>query len=559
MVYMIYGLYLMNWYIYFLERGWNTTEQKLEEDPFSSGTSTSGEIPPWNKKIINRNSEVYNEKEREIIEQLVQNAKAEEKKNISDSSSESSSKVMNHFDAKSSKLQKFVNIFKNKGKRNSPSNHLSPVRSVNINTQTPAETCKYPPMLAGSPQRHADLVSPQIPANARRNCQSLADSPQKHVDLLCTQNHAEGRKYSQILAGKHRKPRYSTDGSAHDICENHFCFCEPSNNDVISPYVDQLANLSRDVSSKKKNVFKRVFGFSNRNKKSGSNNERSGRNRRQSFAGLEFDRKRSGSTRSLPESLRGLWNRARSKSVENLHDVNRANLNMNFRRSSSIYSLHNFQLHNPNLSARNSKSTEILSYPHAGIRSPVSPVRSKSLRSLSISGNYDIATHLLRSPAAEEKNNENNNLFYHPYFENHTSQEESTDPGSPALSNNSQLSTVSPRITHEMNYGSHCCCRSNIPCTNIGSPNRTVYGQQESGHQYTYEDYYDSCVYPQETAYYSEFTGQDSHCFSPVDADDVMVVAPLSVTVMHEKVAGKVQLKSRNWTRLFRTYYLFLC
>ena len=315
------------------------------------------DLSSQDSQSISMNEEVYTEKESQIIAHLLHNARNEAVKKISIQSSwssESREGSIGDYQAKKvSKLQRIKNVFRINRKTS----------SVKSDIASPASSCG---------------ITSRIPSSAPA------------------------------------VPRFSYDNSLHDNCQDQFCFCDAYDDKISSNGDDSLDYLARDVRTKRKSFLKKLFGISNKNPKSSViSSEGTSRIRTHTEPCGKIDRRRSASTRSLPESLRHLWLWARSHSVENLkaqsHDkpTSQKPPSMNFKRSGSSYSMYHCQICSQT-SNDFAKSSSCLP---CEIGSPVSPFRrSKSLRSLS--GNFDIATRLLQTRNTDPERPENNNLFY---------------------------------------------------------------------------------------------------------------------------------------------------
>ena len=227
---------------------------------------------------------------------------------------------------------------------------------------------------------------------------------------------------------------FSDDTSMQSGCTDHLCTCDYD--DYSGKGADHLSHLGRVVQTKKRNILSRFF---RRISRSSDNvhyqNGRMYRSRSQIATEVPVGRKRSGSTRSLPDSLRYLYMKALSKSADNIYHGQVPPLlqqtgafspypGFYVKRSRSSSSLSKCQLIS-NIPSDISKSSDAISYCSHVIRSPPFAVRrSESLRSLNIGRNYDIATHVLQGKTVVDDVKENNNLLYHPFFEGHTTRDD---------------------------------------------------------------------------------------------------------------------------------------
>ena len=383
---------------------------------------------------------------------------------------------------------------------------------------------------------------------------------------------------------------FSDDTSAQSTCTDHLCCC--GYDDYDSRGLDELSHLGRVVHAKKRNVLSRFFRSISRS--SDNVQVRSGRvyrARSQVSSEVPMGRKRSGSTRSLPESLKYLYLKALSKSVDNINSeklptflqetgVFSPNPGYYVKRSRSSSSLAKSQFVS-NFPTDISRSTDAISYCSQNIRSPPSVVRrSESLRSLNIGRNYDIATHVLQAPTTVEDVKENNNVLYHPFFEGHTTRDDcnanrsqnqdggncacyfkrNEDGGMGSGFISSPLS--SPRSCYR---GQPCVCgkdQSNF-LSNSGfsneagkllSPRRrasreTLCSCQENFFEANYFLGGDQCARREIENTQTDRQREAPHEESPLrrterDDSDCLVIAPLEVRVTREKHAERVKLKT---------------
>ena len=361
---------------------------------------------------------------------------------------------------------------------------------------------------------------------------------------------------------------FSDEGSVYSRCLDHYCCCDFDEFD--SKGTDQLSHLGRVVHSKKRKFFSRLFRSKAKSNENIANGIAMARTRSQIESGHAIGRKRSGSTRSLPESLKYLWLKALSKSVENMDNTKLPNLmqpadlnslaGVYVKRSRSSASLYkgNFISHFPN---DLSKSTEGISYCSQAIRSPPIAVRrSESLRSLNIGRNYDIATHVLQAKTRSNSVNGNNNLLYHPYFEGHTTRDDcNTDK-------------------RQDQDGSICTCCLNSPLaspcykgySSINPPNqsnlissRRLSNEPNSAASPTKDSKHDAICCCHDNYYFTAETcsnamepklsprktdsaekSQTIHGKFANDEVDLLIVAPLAVKITKERHADRVKLKT---------------
>ncbi|XP_065061902.1 uncharacterized protein LOC135688810 isoform X2 [Rhopilema esculentum] len=349
----------------------------------------------------------------------------------------------------------------------------------------------------------------------------------------------------------------SDDVSIHSRCIDENCNCDCD--DIIQK--DQLSRLGRTIPAKKRSFLSRFFKSSS--KQNIDINLSNGRMYRSgSHCETDFGRKRSGSTRSLPESLRHLWLKAMSKSVDNINTQRCANqflrrdpmqkYELDCKRSRSSCSLVKPPFY-PYFPMSSSKSCEALSLHSLMVRSPPTPVRrSASLRSLNITKNYDIATHVLQARVPPVEHAENNNLFYHPYFEGHAARDD-------FIKGTDQNVILQCYCCADEKLMSPGCSRKyeetieSMP--NVISMNMSR-GRKDSGEQYRLGSE-DCCSYNQASCKnglgtpncFCDVIGSrrnchDHQCDDDNDDDDVMIVAPLKVTITEEKHAEKVRLKT---------------
>lgn len=450
--------------------------------------------------------EQLNEKEAEIIMKLVENAKSEESKRKGSLQSHWSQSTGESDDKEAakpsrSKLQRLKDIFIKRVQR-----------SRNFETSYPSP------------------VNKQLKRVAQRSASVLDDC-------------------------------FSDDTS---ILSDHHCCCE-YDGDFHGKEVDQLSHLGRVVHAKKRSFIYRLF----RNRSKSNDNMLYGdgrlyRTRSQLEPDIPIGRKRSGSTRSLPESLRFLWLRAVSKSAENLNEKLPNVLQQSEGFNSGFYvkrSRSNSSLYKGSFHADISRSNDAIA--HAlSFRSPPTPVRrSESLRSLNIGKNYDIAIQVLQArPLKDDIEADNNNLLYHPYFEGHTTRDDcniekrqdqdgnccncclNSPQASPCFKGNSPIVThsqsnyqlnnrclnepmriLSPRRRASMDTS--CCCQDNLFRANhimAGDTRDNLDCDEKS------------------SAMEKDFEGRMK---SPRHDKD-FVVAPLEVKITKERHAGRVRLKT---------------
>eukprot|EP00794_Sanderia_malayensis_P004575 gene4575-5177_t len=430
-----------------IEKDYRDKERSPEKEVVAQTRSAS---PLCNDS--NDNVSSYTEKECEILQQLMRNAKVQRKESADyDDVSQQTTVALDDKKSNETKMQKLKRIFRIK--------------------------------------RNASMTAISRFGSARESTPFPADS------------------------------RDSLDSSSKD----QFCFRDMDGDVIASD--DHLANLGRPVGGKGISLFKRLF----RNRKSKMNSDHDHEltpQRRQSLSDLKMQRKRAGSTRSLPEAFRDLWLRSRAYSMDesnahNSQQIINNNPKVSFQRSVSNYSLHNHLL-------RSSGNAEI--------RSPLSPVhRSKSLRSLNIGGNFDIATHVLQSSEDNERNNVNNNLFCHEYFGGKTT---------------SQAEHVEQDTTQQHHVQCYCGCAIEpnhgiaTSLSNEKSPLKAlaIYGQDDLnrdayvGTDNHYYDYYYDRQDDLRDARPRESRGS-------LQANDNEVIAPLSVTKTQKKRAEKIRLK----------------
>ena len=383
---------------------------------------------------------------------------------------------------------------------------------------------------------------------------------------------------------------FSDDTSAQSACTEHLCYC--GYDDYDSTGLDQLSHLGRVVQAKKRNVLSRFFRSISRS--SDNVQARSGRVNRarsQISSDVPMGRKRSGSTRSLPESLKYLYLKALSKSVDNINSeklptflqeagVFSPNPGFYVKRSRSSSSLAKCQFVS-NFPTDISRSTDAISYYSQNIRSPPSAVRrSESLRSLNIGRNYDIATHVLQSPTTVEDVKENNNLLYHPFFEGHTTRDDCNTSRSQNKDGssctcflkrnhdgfmgsgfiNSPLSSPRPYCKGHpsLSGNGQSCFVSNSGYPNeagkLLSPRRrasreTLCGCQENFFEANYFFAGDQCARGEsentQIVRQTEAPHEESSCQRTERGDsDCLVIAPLEVRVTREKHAERVKLKT---------------
>ena len=164
----------------------------------------------------------------------------------------------------------------------------------------------------------------------------------------------------------------------------------------------QLLNHMKDTDNKRSNFLTRIFGRSSPRSNEPSTLDDSDLRIETNFQNSGLDRRRSGSTRSLPESLKQLWTRvrSRSRSVDSFKspcqksDI-RSNA-MRVQRSNSASSLNTMA--QPNYPGRlRSRSAFSIVSPSYIMDESYYFRRSESLRALNVGGHFDVAKGLLRS------------------------------------------------------------------------------------------------------------------------------------------------------------------
>ena len=461
------------------------------------------------------------EKESEILKQLVENAKkGGEDRKISTQSycSQDTSESINEENffksPRKSKLQKLKDIFK--GKRQKPSRSDTPPQLSSIN----------------------------LSVGSSRHCLSPS------LDIY-----------------------FSDESSSQSKCNDFLCYCDLDENQRTKLRGhDPLSRLGRDVPTKKRSFLSRLFRASTKhNDAVFSSPGRFYRSRSQTEADFQFGKNRSGSTRSLPESLRHLWLRAQSKSSENMnsHRGNQSN-----QRSEGIYappgfvvtrsrsncSLYKYQFVPTHLPVDRSRSCEAIPHNYPNIRSPLTPVRrSDSLRSLNIGRNYDIATHVLQAKSPGVETIENNNLFCHPYFEGNAAGDENVkkaDQSFTQASNGCPCCLTSPVISprHMYRNNGDCSCNSQLArLPDLTMKDSSLSTSPKDTSCSCPENYFDSNYFFADEQFkngstkYADYLGSPQHTQEP----EAEIVAPLQMTVMQEKHAEKVKLKTN---KIFDTF-----
>lgn len=371
---------------------------------------------------------------------------------------------------------------------------------------------------------------------------------------------------------------FSDESSSQSKCNDFLCYCDFDDNQRTKVKGhDPLSHLGRDVPTKKRSFFSRLFRTSSKhNDTVFSSPRRFYRSRSQTEADFQFGKKRSGSTRSLPESLRHLWLRAQSKSSENMsnHRGNQSNQQSEgiyappgfvVTRSRSNCSLYKYQFVPAHLPVDMSKSCEAIPHNYPNIRSPLTPVRrSESLRSLNIGRNYDIATHVLQAKSPDVETIENNNLFCHPYFEGNAARGDSVKKADQSLTQTSNVCrccltspVISPKHMYRNDVDCSCGNQSNRLLNN-GMTDRSI---KDSPLSISSKDTSCSCPencfdsnyffadeqFKNASTKYADYRGSPRHTQEP----EAEIVAPLQVTVMQEKHAEKVKLKTN---KIFDTF-----
>jgi len=376
---------------------------------------------------------------------------------------------------------------------------------------------------------------------------------------------------------------FSDDTSTQGTCVDHLCCCDYD--DYDGKGIDHLSQLGRAVHAKKRNIISRLFRSISRSSDNIQNqNGRAFRSRSQITSEVPIGRKRSGSTRSLPDSLKYLYLKALSKSVDNVNSDRMPSVVLQqtgvfapypgfcVKRSRSSSSLFRYQL-GSNIPIDVSKSSEAI--PYYNIRSP--PVRrSESLRSLN--KNCDIATHVLHSktPLIDDVK-DNNNLLYHPYFQGHTARDDCNMDRSPDQNGTScachmtrdkgdSLCTGyanSPLSSPRSCFKGQCLVKDgslwpsndgmSIEANKLLSPQRRA----ARGMPGCYQDnlFEDSYFFAGDICAQGDYDGQqallqrDAVDHSPRRRNerrdlDCLVVAPLQVKVTKERHAERIRLKT---------------